>query len=154
MDGISAPEVVIIVIYLILVYGALKKYKDEGAGRIKDEIHALEKAEIVSEPKSDTDDDAPLEPKSNPVEDAVIWVLRWFILKPLFWIAYVGFFIGSLAALFAAIANIIHFNILAAIGFCLLYMLLWEIWKQLEYHRILTKLWREAFSSGISKNLL
>lgn len=43
------------------------------------------------------------------------------------WFWFCVFALGALASVFAVIASIIHFQILGAVGFCILAMILWGL---------------------------
>ncbi len=47
----------------------------------------------------------------------------WLLTKPQVWVLGLG--LGGLASAFSAIASIIHFQILAAMGFTILTFILW-----------------------------
>ena len=142
MNSYNLGHVIMIIAVAALVSFTLRKHentapKNDRCEKPSDiEDNAAEKSEIVSNPKNNTVSSIYIESETDSIGDGLVWLLQWFILKPLFWIAYVAFFIGSLASLFTTIANIIHFNILSAVGFFLLYLLLWNIWKVLEMYRM------------------
>jgi hypothetical protein len=65
----------------------------------------------------------------------------WLVFQPWFWFS--ASFLAGLAALFAMLASIIHFEIFGAVGFFLLMALFWGVPLAIAAHREEAKRWND-----------